>query len=145
MMDSGYKGRPTAAAFEPSSFSPHQNSQKRNTTSTTKHPYDKNTSLSSNRTLQISQYPPPTTTSRRKMGKCAYCGNDSSTYSCNCGSEYASTSSFDKTPTSLNDPKPELGSGSSRYTGVGGSSYTSTQSTDYVGKPSNSSSQGSRR
>jgi hypothetical protein len=144
MMDSGYKGRSTATAFEPSSFSPHPNSQKRNTIPTKKHPYDKYTSLSNNQTIQISQYQ-PATTPRRKMGKCSYCGNDSSTYSCNCGSEYASTSSFDKSPTSLNDPKPELGSGSSRYTGVGGSSYTSTQSTDYVGKPTNSSSYGSRK
>ncbi|OCT53783.1 hypothetical protein CLCR_10975 [Cladophialophora carrionii] len=143
-MESGYQRGSTAAAFEALPLSPYQNSEKRNTTSTPKQPYDKYSPLSSKHTLQVSQYT-PSATQRRKMGKCSYCGNDSSTYSCNCGSEYASTSSFDKSPTSLNDPKPELGSGSSRYTGVGGSSYTSTQSTDYVGKPSSSSGYGSRK
>ncbi|OAL40029.1 hypothetical protein AYO20_00447 [Fonsecaea nubica] len=92
----------------------------------------------------------PTTPNPRKhskMPKCAYCGNQSDHYSCNCGSEYASTSSVDQNPTSLNDPKPEMGvSASVAGMRSGSPSYTSTQSKHYVGsKGSGSSSSRDRR
>ncbi|KAJ9609179.1 hypothetical protein H2200_006951 [Cladophialophora chaetospira] len=76
---------------------------------------------------------------------CIYCGNKAYTYQCNCGSDYASTSTFDKEGSSLNDPKPELGSGSSQYTGVRKPSYTSTQSTEYVGTKHTTSSSSDKK
>jgi hypothetical protein len=79
------------------------------------------------------------TTSRNMGEKCSYCGNRSDEFSCNCASEYASTSSFDREPTSLNDPNPVMESGSSRYTGTSAATYTPMQSKEYVGKPAGSS------
>ncbi|KIX95892.1 uncharacterized protein Z520_08600 [Fonsecaea multimorphosa CBS 102226] len=142
-MDDPYNSRSASAVFEPSPFC-----QCTSTFNKTKKPTVKRQPIENKYTQ-----PPESRTSirhpstpkqpRSKMPKCAYCGNQSDHYSCNCGSEYSSTSSVDKNPTSLNDPKPELGISSSvsgTGTGSGSSTYTSTQSHDYVGKPSGSSS-----
>ena len=142
-MNNGYKGRSTPAAPQLSFLSSYQISQQPDTTTTTtKQPLsNKYPALLRQNTPFSKSTPPP----RPRMTKCSYCGNDSDTYSCNCGSDFASTSSFDKSPTSLNDPKPELGSGSSDYTGLPRETYTSTQSTEYVGKTLSSSSSGTKK
>lgn len=127
MMDVGSKGNIATAPRRASSSCP-KASPKKDQTSTTP-----NTNSNPKQSMPTPTKPP------LKMTKCHYCGNDSSTYACNCASEYASTSSFDKNPTSLNDPKPELGPGSSRYTGVSKSTFTPTKVDYYVGKPSGSS------
>ena len=132
-MTDGYKSRCGPAAPRPSFSRPYQKPQDRETIqSTTKHQQASNKSTYIS--IQASSSSRQSTSSRHKMTKCYYCGNDSSTYSCGCASEYASTSSFDRKPTSLSDPKPEFGSGSSSYTGLPQSTYASTQSTEYVGK-----------
>lgn len=67
--------------------------------------------------------------------KCLYCGLSMDHYTpCTCASDYASVSSFDRKPTSLNDPNPVMGSGSEKDTGIPAQKHESVQMTEYVGK-----------